>query len=77
MLTVKQAAATLGVSPRRVLQYISEGRLEARKHGRDWDISPLAVSRFARRGPGRPRDMTLDRIPARRLMIDMSKEQTR
>jgi excisionase family DNA binding protein len=58
MLTVKQTAATLGVSPRRILQYIAAGRLEARKHGRDWDISPLAVSRFARRLPGRPKEQT-------------------
>ena len=56
LLTSRQAAAILGVSTERVMQFIRDGRLEARKEGRDWFISKRGVVRLARtkRPPGRP-----------------------
>ncbi|MCK5548610.1 MAG: helix-turn-helix domain-containing protein, partial [Thermoplasmata archaeon] len=38
LLTVQEAAKILRVIPRRVLQFIKEGRLKAKKAGRQWFI---------------------------------------
>jgi excisionase family DNA binding protein len=47
MLTVKQAAAHLGLSPSRVLQFIRSGRLRATKLGeRVWMIDIEDVREF-------------------------------
>ena len=54
-LTTIQAARTLGVTPRRVRQYISEGRLKARLVGRDYLISSRSLAAFRRPPMGRPR----------------------
>lgn len=59
MLTTLEAAALLNVSRSRVLQHIKAGRLQATKHGRDWDITPQAIADYqphpnGKRG-GRPR----------------------
>jgi len=53
-LTVEEAAAQLGVSPRRVRQYIAEGRLKARKMAGVHIISSRSLAAFERRPPGRP-----------------------
>lgn len=56
MLTTTQAAAQLGITPRRVLALIAAGRLPAQKLGRDWLIRPedLELERVKDRKPGRP-----------------------
>ena len=55
IISVKEAAKELGVSPRRMLTFIYDGRLPARKMGHDWviqkqDLEPLRV-----RPTGRPK----------------------
>ena len=63
MLTVRQAAKRLGVTPGRVRQLIAEGRLEAAetvegggRYGYSRRIAPEALDRYARQRqrPGRP-----------------------
>ena len=51
-----QAAQYLGVSTARVRVLCAEGRLSARKVGRDWVIEPTGLFDFAAipRRPGRP-----------------------
>lgn len=44
-LTVKAAAALLGVTPQRVRALIKAGILEAEKWGRDWQIDAESVER--------------------------------
>ena len=53
-LTTHQAAERLGVSVRRVRQYIEDGRLKARKVGRDYLISKRSLEAFHRLPSGRP-----------------------
>jgi len=55
MLTTRQAADHLGVTPSRVLALIKTGRLPATMHGRDWQIDPSDLARVAVRRPGRPK----------------------
>lgn len=54
--TVAEAAEKLGVSGRRIRQYISEGRLRARKVGKQYIISTEALGAFTDkpRKVGRP-----------------------
>lgn len=53
-LTTKQVAAQLGITPRRVRQYIKSGRLKAKKIGRDYIVSSRQLDAFTPRPPGRP-----------------------
>jgi len=53
-LTTKQAAEELGVSTRRVRQYVEDGRLKAKKIGRDYLVSDRSLAAFKRLPPGRP-----------------------
>lgn len=55
--SVEDCAVKLGVSPRRIRQFIEEGRLPALKVGRQYFISKEAFSKFRRlpRKIGRPR----------------------
>jgi excisionase family DNA binding protein len=48
------AAAELGVSRRRVVQLIGEGRLPAQRVGRDYAILESDLARVRDRKPGRP-----------------------
>jgi len=48
-LTISQVAASLGVSCSRVQQLCQAGTLPARKFGRDWQISAIALKRYVRR----------------------------
>lgn len=48
MLTVREAAASLGVAPSTLRWQIRNGKLEAQKRGRDWYISEAEVARYAR-----------------------------
>ena len=54
LLSPKQAARFLGVSERRVLQYIKEGRLEAEKVAHVHVIRPEAIAKFNRENPRKP-----------------------
>jgi excisionase family DNA binding protein len=53
-MTLTEAAALLGVTAATLRQQIARGRLKARKHGRDWSVSPQEVERYratSRRAP--------------------------
>jgi excisionase family DNA binding protein len=54
-MTVKDAAALLKVSTRRVHQFIGEGRLEAEKIGRDFLLRKSSVEAVKRQPVGRPK----------------------
>lgn len=58
MLSVREAAAILGVSPQRVRAMCAGKEIAAQKKGRDWIISEraLAKAQRERRKPGRPKD---------------------
>lgn len=47
MLTTKQAAARLGISPRTVKDLCARGPLKCQKFGRDWLIDEAEVERYA------------------------------
>lgn len=72
LLTAQEAAKALKVIPRRVLQFIKEGRLTATKLGRSWFIkrSDLAafkkVSRPSGNLTGLPRTPTPESIAKRK-----------
>jgi excisionase family DNA binding protein len=57
-VSVKQAAKMLGVSERRVHQYIEAGRLQAYKPGRDILLPVEVVEQFKSNLVGRPRKKT-------------------
>lgn len=46
--TPAEAAALLDVSEERVLQFCRQGRIQARKMGRDWVILTESATRFAK-----------------------------
>ena len=50
LVTTKEAAQILGVTPVRVRQLIKEQRLVAEKHGRDHLLQDREVERFKRHG---------------------------
>lgn len=54
MLTTKQAAKLLGVTPQMVARYVRSGLLFAEKFGRDWSFEEKNVRQFTARDPGRP-----------------------
>lgn len=54
LLTTKEAAARLDVTVRRVHQFIEEGRLPAKKMGRDYFIKEDDLKLVEDRKPGRP-----------------------
>lgn len=45
-MTLKEAAAVLGVTPDTLRQQIHAGKLKARKVGRDWWVEPREVERY-------------------------------
>ena len=53
-LTSTAAAAELGVSDSRIRQLIREGRLPAKKLGRDWVVEEKDLKRLKNRKTGRP-----------------------
>ena len=55
LITVQQAAATLGLSRSRVQALISSGRLPAEKVGMQYLIKPADLAKVRDRKPGRPR----------------------
>lgn len=46
--TPAEAAAILGLTEERVLQFCREGRLKARKMGRDWVILTASLAVFSK-----------------------------
>jgi excisionase family DNA binding protein len=46
-VTLIEAAAILGVTAATLRQQIAKGRIKARKIGRDWQVSPAEVRRYA------------------------------
>lgn len=54
LLTTAEVAERLGVSSRRVHQFIAEGRLPAEKKGRDYLIDEKDLAKVKNRKPGRP-----------------------
>ena len=58
MLTTKEAAQVLGISPRRVNALIEAGTLKAQRFGRAWMVDEAAVNERLQNKPGsgRPKD---------------------
>lgn len=54
LLTTRQAAKRLGISPRRVRALIASGRLPATKHGSAWAIQEKDLELVKERPTGRP-----------------------
>ncbi len=54
LLTTSEAADRLGLTVRAVQKMIENGRLEARKVGRDYLIAPGALSSISKQVAGRP-----------------------
>jgi excisionase family DNA binding protein len=48
MMTLKEAAATLGLAPSTLRVQIANGKFSARKIGRDWHVTPSEVERYRR-----------------------------
>lgn len=53
-ITAVEAARRLGVSRRRVLQLIKQGRIEARFFANAYMVDPESVAAFKRQPPGNP-----------------------
>lgn len=47
-MTLTEAAAILGVTPDTLRQQIANGKLTARKIGRDWHVTPREVERYGK-----------------------------
>jgi excisionase family DNA binding protein len=45
-VTLTEAAAILGVTAATLRQQIANGKLKARKVGRDWSVTPAEVRRY-------------------------------
>jgi len=45
-MTLVEAAASLGVTAATLRQQIANGKLRARKIGRDWHVTPREVERY-------------------------------
>jgi excisionase family DNA binding protein len=55
LLTSKQAAEKLGITPRRVVALVTAGRLPASKFGRDYMIKEADLKLVKDRKVGRPK----------------------
>ncbi len=55
MITTKEAAENLGISMRRVLALIKDGRLPSKQFGRDHLINPADLELVRERKVGRPK----------------------
>ena len=47
-MTLNEAAAILGLSPDTLRWQVRNGKLKARKVGRDWHVTPREVERYRR-----------------------------
>ncbi len=57
MLTTTQAAEKLGITPRRIVALIEDGRLSAAKVSGRYQIDRRALKAVGERKPGRPRKL--------------------
>lgn len=55
VVSVKIASRIMGVSVRRIVDYIRQKRLPANRFGKDYVVRPADLARLERRPPGRPR----------------------
>lgn len=57
IISVAEACEILGVTPARVNQFLRDGRIKAKKLGRDWAIDRASVEALAEqdRPTGRPK----------------------
>lgn len=62
IITTKEAAEILGISRCRILAFIYEGRLPAKKIGRDWQINEIDLVKIRKRRCGRPRKKMIHRF---------------
>jgi excisionase family DNA binding protein len=46
LLTTDEAAAQLGLTRRQVIKLIGQGRLEAKRFGRAWQVEPESVETY-------------------------------
>lgn len=46
-MTTREAAEYLGTTVNFITLLCRSGKLKAKKHGRDWDIEPESVKRYA------------------------------
>lgn len=53
-MTTAEAAERLGIAPTTVRRQIEQGRIAARKVGRDWHVTKGAVERYRAESLGRP-----------------------
>ena len=53
--TLSEAAQRLGVTPQRVGELISLGRIKAEKPGREWQVDRYSVDKYEPNPIGRPR----------------------
>jgi excisionase family DNA binding protein len=53
-MTTAEAAESLGIAPTTVRRQIEQGRIAARKVGRDWWVTPREVERYRAESLGRP-----------------------
>ncbi len=53
-MTLKEAAALLGVTPDTLRQQIANGKLAAVKHGPVWWVTQGELNRYSRDSHGRP-----------------------
>lgn len=53
-MTTAEAAAALGLAPSTVRRQIAQGRIRARRAGRDWRISEAEVERYRAESLGQP-----------------------
>lgn len=65
-MTLKEAAAVLGVTPDNLRGAIARGALKAAKHGRDWWVSKAEVERYRTKHRRATATPTADQIDAPR-----------
>lgn len=53
-MTLKEAAAILGILPATLRRQIANGRLQAQKRGRDWFVTAAEVERYNAESRRRP-----------------------
>ena len=61
--TTEEAAEYLGVTTRFISRLCKDGTLDAKKHGRDWDIDPQSVEEYKntpKNKGGRPRKIQVE-----------------
>jgi excisionase family DNA binding protein len=65
-MTLKEAAALLGVTPDNLRGAIKRGALRAEKHGRDWWVTDAEVERYRREN----RRQTTEQAVRRNAVLD-------